>query len=129
MVIDSSALIAIMLGEPQRSRFERCIEVGPNRLASAAVLTKTSIVVFSRREQEGLNILRAVLTDMRIEPVPFAAAHMDLAIDAFRRSGKGRHAAGLDFGGCFSYALANGAGEPLLFRGDDLALTDMKRAV
>jgi ribonuclease VapC len=61
--------------------------------------------------------------------VPLSADHARLAIDAFRHVGKGRHPAGLNFGDCFSYALAKATGEPLLFKGDDFAQTDIKRVV
>ena len=64
-----------------------------------------------------------------MEVVSFGPEHLDLAIDAFRRFGKGRHPAGLNFGDCLSYALAKATGEPLLFKGDDFSKTDIKRAV
>ncbi len=129
MVIDSSALIAILSREPERPLFERGIRLAANRLLGAAALVETSIVVLSRRGEEGLAVLNDLLIDMRIETVPVSAAHSRLAIDAFRHFGKGRHSAGLNFGDCLSYALARATGESLLFKGDDFSQTDIERAV
>ena len=129
MVIDSSALVAILFDEPERALFEQRMKLAVNRLAGTPALVETSILILSRRGEDGLSILRALLADMRVAPVSFTATHLDLAIDAFRRFGKGRHPAGLNFGDCFSYALAKATGEPLLFKGDDFARTDVKRAM
>jgi ribonuclease VapC len=128
MVVDSSALIAIISKEPERETFERRLQLARVRLICAATLIETSIVVLSRRGQEGLDILRELVADMRIETVSLNAEHVDLAIDAFRRFGKGRHRAALNFGDCFSYALAEATGEPLLFKGDDFGHTDIAPA-
>jgi ribonuclease VapC len=129
MVIDSSALIAIISKEPERRHFEESIRLAPNRLLGAATLVETSIVVLSRRHEEGLAVLTELLVDMRVQTVPVSNDHARLAIEAFRRFGKGRHPAGLNFGDCFSYALARATGEPLLFKGEDFAQTDIQRAV
>ena len=99
------------------------------RLLGAAGLFEASIVVLSRRREEGLAVLNEVLADMRVGTVPLSVDHARLAIDAFRRFGKGRHPAGLNFGDCFSYALAKATGEPLLFKGGDFSQTDIERAV
>ena len=128
MVIDSSALIAIISKEPERRPFEDSMRLASNRLLGAATLVETSIVVLCRRHEEGLAVLNELLMDMRVETVPLSADHARLAVDAFRRFGKGRHPAGLNFGDCFSYALAKATGEPLLFKGDDFSQTDVKRA-
>ncbi len=96
---------------------------------SAASAVETSIVVLSRGKEEGLAILEALFRDLRIERVSFTSDHATLAIDAFRRFGKGRHPAGLNLGDCVSYALAKATGEPLLFKGDNFSRTDVKRAV
>ena len=129
MVIDSSALIAILENEPERRAFEQSIRMAATRLLGTASLFETSIVVLSRRREEGLAVLNEVLADMRVETVPLSAGHANLAIDAFRRFGKGRHPAGLNFGDCFAYALAKATGEPLLFKGEDFARTDIARVV
>ncbi len=129
MVIDSSALIAIMSNEPERRPFEQSIRLAPTRLMSAPGLVETAIVILSRRREEGLAVLNQLLADMRIETVPLSADHAKLAIDAFRSFGKGRHPAALNFGDCVSYALAKATGEPLLFKGDDFSQTDIDRAL
>jgi ribonuclease VapC len=129
MVIDSSALSAILSKEPERRLFEQSIKLAPTRLLSVSGLVETSIVVLSRRRGEGLAVLTELLADMRVETAPLSADHARLATDAFRRFGKGRRPAGLNFGDCFSYALAKATGEPLLFKGDDFSETDIKRAV
>ncbi len=129
MVIDSSAFVAIILGEPERLPFSQAIVSQPVRLASAATLLETTMVVLGRKGESGVAELQAFIQSTSIETAPFTAAHLDSAVDAFRRFGKGRHAAGLNFGDCFSYALAKATGEPLLFKGEDFALTDVKRAV
>jgi ribonuclease VapC len=127
MVIDSSALIAIVLGEPERRHFIEAIIAADVRLVAASTLFEASMVALSRTEPR-LRDLRDFCARSDIEIVPFGAEHLDLAIDAFRRYGKGRHPAGLNFGDCFSYALAKATGEPLLFKGDDFSQTDIKRA-
>ena len=128
MVIDSSALIAIIENEPERRLFEQSIRLAATRLVGAAGLLEASIVVLSRRREHGLAVLNEVLAAMRVEIVPLSADHARLAIEAFRQFGKGRHPAGLNFGDCLSYALARATGQPLLFKGDDFSRTDIKRA-
>ncbi len=92
-------------------------------------MTEASMVLLSRWGEDGLKDLREFCARGAVETVSFGPEHVDLAIDAFRRFGKGRHPAGLNMGDCFSYALAKATGEPLLFKGDDFSRTDMKRAV
>lgn len=128
MVIDSSALIAILFKEPERYSFQEHIRLAPSRLLGATSLVETSVVILARWHKEGISVLHELLADMRIEIVPFSADHARLAVDAFRRFGKGRHPAGLNFGDCFSYALAKATGESLLFKGDDFSRTDIRRA-
>lgn len=129
MVIDSSALMAILRREPEEQDFLNAIKLAPSRLLSASTRVETGIVVLGRTGEAGLDQLQALLETLRLETVPLSADHAGLAIDAFRRFGKGRHPAGLNFGDCFSYALAKATGEPLLFKGDDFSQTDIKRAV
>ena len=87
------------------------------------------MVALGRRGEPGLEQMQALIERLELEVVPLSDDHAKLAIDAFRRFGKGRHPAGLNYGDCFSYALAKATGEPLLFKGDDFSLTDIKRAV
>ena len=129
MVVDTSALLAILQREPEREAFLASIEVTTIRVISAASAIETSMVVLSRSGEDGLRILEALLRDLRIEQAPVTAEHVSFAVDAFRRFGKGRHPAGLNFGDCLSYALAKATGEPLLFKGDDFSRTDIRRAV
>jgi ribonuclease VapC len=129
MVVDTSSLLAILQGEPERETFLAAIEAAGIRVISTASTVEASMVVLSRSKEDGLLILQALLRDLQIEQVSLTADHVAFAIDAFRRYGKGRHPAGLNFGDCFSYALAKATGEPLLFKGDDFSRTDIKRAV
>ncbi len=128
MVIDSSALIAIMVGEPERRPFIEAITAADTRLVGAPTMLEASMVVLSRTGEGRLEDLRDFCARGGVDTVPFGVEHVELAVDAFRRFGKGRHPAGLNFGDCFSYALAKATGEPLLFKGDDFSQTDIKRA-
>ena len=129
MVIDSSALVAIMTGEPERRLFIEAIAAAETRLVGAPTMLEAGMVMLGRTGEERLRDLRDFCARGDVETVAFGPEHVDLAIDAFRRFGKGRHSAGLNFGDCFSYALAKATGEPLLFKGDDFSQTDIKRAV
>ena len=129
MVIDSSALIAILRREPEEQDFRNAIKLASSRLLSTSTRVEAGIVALGRRGEAGLEQMQALVENLKLETVPLSADHARLAIDAFRRFGKGRHPAGLNFGDCFSYALAKATGEPLLFKGDDFSQTDVKRAV
>ena len=125
MVLDTSALLAILLDEPERRRFNEAIEADPKRLVSAAAVLETSIVLETRSGEIAGRELDLFLHRAGIQIVPIDSDHIDIARAAFRRYGKGRHSAGLNFGDCFSYALASAAGEPLLFKGADFSQTDL----
>lgn len=129
MVVDSSALMAILRGEPEEPAFRNAIRTAPNRLLGAATRVEASMVALGRRGEPGLEQMQALIERLELEVVPLSDDHAKLAIEAFRRFGKGRHPAGLNYGDCFSYALAKATGEPLLFKGDDFSQTDIKRAV
>lgn len=128
MVIDTSALVAILLDEPERRRFTECIETAATRAVSAATLVETSIVLESRLGSAGVLSLDRLLEVAAVRIVPLDADHARLARAAYRRYGKGRHPAGLNLGDCFSYALAVARGEPLLCKGQDFAATDLELA-
>lgn len=128
MVVDSSALMAILRREPEERGFRNTLKLASSRLLSAATRVEIGIVALRRRGEAGLEQVNALLESLRLETVPLSADHARLAIDAFGRFGRGRHPAGLNFGDCFSYALAKATGEPLLFKGDDFSRTDVKRA-
>jgi len=129
MIVDTSAVMAILFEEREEHAFRSAIRAASNRLLSASTRVELGLVTLGRRGEPGLEMLQALLKALRLDTVPVSAEHAGLAIDAFRRFGKGRHPAGLNFGDCFSYALAKATGEPLLFKGDDFSKTDIKRAV
>jgi ribonuclease VapC len=128
MVLDTSALLAILQDEPERSSFNAAIEAAASRSISTATLVETSIVIGARYGGDGLRDLDLFLAKADIELVPVDVEQAHIARDAFLRFGKGRHAAGLNYGDCFAYALAQTLGEPLLFKGDDFPHTDVARA-
>ena len=125
MVIDTSALVAILQREPERRAFIEAIEAADARLMSVATFVEISIVVEARYGAEGLRDLDHFVARADIELIPVDAGQGTLARGAFSRFGKGRHRAGLNYGDCFSYALAISTGEPLLFKGDDFVHTDV----
>jgi ribonuclease VapC len=131
IVVDSSALVAVVLGEDEAPSFARALSANVGDVyLSAATLVETTMVVESRRGPAGTIDLRELLEDgaqAKVEPVDQTTAR--LAIDAWRRYGKGRHQAGLNFGDCFSYALAKKLGAPLLYKGEDFARTDISPVV
>ena len=126
MVIDSSALIAILCDEPERYDFNRKIEADSRRLISTATVLETSIVLENRYGEEAYRELDFFLLKAAIEIRPFDAEQLEIARRAYRQYGKGRHPASLNYGDCFSYALAKQTGEPLLFKGNDFAQTDIE---
>lgn len=126
MVIDSSALIAILCDEPERYDFNRKIEADSRRLISTASVLETSIVLENRYGEEAYRELDFFLLKAAIESRPFDTEQLEIARRAYRQYGKGRHPAGLNYGDCFSYALAKQTGEPLLFKGNDFSQTDIE---
>jgi ribonuclease VapC len=129
MVLDTSALLALLLDEPEAEDFRAAVEEDTTRLVSAATLLETALVIETRKGEPGGRELDALVRIAEMVVVPVDAEHVSEARRAYRRFGKGRHAAGLNFGDVFSYALARTAGEPLLFKGDDFARTDIARVV
>lgn len=128
MVIDTSALVAILSGERERRTFIERIEAADTRLLSAANFVETSIVLEARHGAEGVRYLDLFLERAQIEIARVDDEQAREARLAFSRFGKGRHRASLNFGDCFAYALAITAGEPLLFKGDDFGWTDVPSA-
>jgi ribonuclease VapC len=126
MVLDTSAILAILLNEPEINAFSAAIERDPVRLLSAASLVETSLVVESRHGEAGRRDLDLLLQTAEIEIAPLDARQADMARHAFRTFGKGRHAAALNLGDCFSYALAQVSGEALLFKGNDFSKTNVR---
>jgi ribonuclease VapC len=126
MVIDSSAIVAILFGEPEADSFAHAIESDAIRLIATPTLLETAIVVEYQLEEDGSRELDLFIHTVNIELIPFGVDHYQVARNAFRRYGKGRHPAGLNYGDCFSYALSQTSGEPLLYKGTDFARTDIQ---
>jgi ribonuclease VapC len=129
MVIDTSALVAILCNEADAPLFEAALERDSTRLISAATMLESSIVIEARFGEAGGRELDLLLHKAQIEIEPFDQEQTEIAREAYRTYGKGRHPAGLNFGDCFSYALSVVRGEPLLYQGDDFSKTDIKNAL
>jgi ribonuclease VapC len=130
IVIDSSALVAILEEEPEANQFLQLIHDSPRRLASAVIVYETGIVIGTRRGRESADEILAFLEALGIEIVPFAGPHIAGALAAYRRYGKGVHPkARLNLGDCIAYALAKSLDVPLLFKGTDFSATDIKVCV
>lgn len=130
MVVDSSALIAICRNEPEATRFSHLIVNSPRSLIAAPNLLEVSLVIegLSRDAIKAGGALDVIIADLALEVAPFDAQTLVLAQDAFRRYGKGRHPAKLNFGDCISYATAKYYRRPLLYKGAKFALTDVSAA-
>jgi len=125
MVIDTSALAAIFFGEPERQKFLTAITSTATRLVSAATVLETGIVIESRLGDSAGREFDLFLVRANLRIVPVDAEQTELARSAWRRFGKGRHAAALNYGDCFVYALAKWSGEPLLAKGTDFSSADI----
>ena len=129
MVVDTSALVAVMGDEPERRRFNRLIEAAAVTYVSAASLLETRIVLFARSGDSAVLALDAFLLKSGMTVMEVSPRVADFAFDAYRRYGKGTgHGAALNYGDCFSYALARHLAVPLLFKGDDFSQTDVQSA-
>lgn len=129
MILDTSAAIAILRGVPDGPALRSALEGAARPAISAATLVELGMVGEGRAGPAASAEIDALLQANDVEVVPFTAAQAALALAAWRRFGKGRHPAGLNLGDCFSYALAAERGEPLLFKGEDFARTDVKAAI
>ncbi len=125
MVIDTSALMAILLGEPEAEIFARLIADDSKRLISVFSLVEASIVIEAKKGDSGGRELDLLIHRAGIKTVAMDSEQAELARYAWRNFGKGRHAAGLNIGDCCSYALSKYSGEHLLFKGDDFPKTDI----
>lgn len=126
MVIDTSALVAILLGEPDAERLARAIAEDPNRLLSAFSAVEAYIVITAKKGESGGRELDLLLHRCQVETVSLNADQSDLARKGWLTYGKGRHPAGLNIGDCCAYALAKYSGEAILFLGDDFQQTDLQ---
>jgi ribonuclease VapC len=129
MVLDTSALLALLLDEPEAEAFRAAVEEDTTRLVSAATLLETALVIETRKGEPGGHELDVLVHKAEVVVVPVDPEQVSEARRAYRRFGKGRHPAALNFGDVFAYALARTSGEPLLFKGDDFAKTDIGRVV
>ena len=129
MIVDSSALIAIIFGEPEGAVLLDGLMSDTPRM-SAATYFETGMVIDRKAEDDfAVQAFARLLLLTRVEIVPVTRTHADIARAAYRRFGKGNHPASLNFGDCFAYALARQTGEPLLFKGTDFSQTDIVSAV
>jgi ribonuclease VapC len=126
MVIDTSALLAIFLAEPERQSFLNLVLEAETRLISVANVFETGIVLEARRGPTAGREFDLFVVRAGLQIAPVDAEQVEIARSAWRKFGKGRHPAGLNFGDCFAYALAKAAGEELLAKGADFALTDIE---
>jgi ribonuclease VapC len=125
VVIDTSALIALLGMEAEAARLAAAIEADTTRFISAASVVEAALVIESRYGPDGGRELDLLAAKAGLSVEPVTAQQAEIAREAWRRFGKGRHPAALNFGDCFSYALAKLTGEPLLFKGTDFAQTDL----
>jgi ribonuclease VapC len=128
MVLDTSAVLAVLLDEPERASFSAAIEAAPVRLMSVVTLVEATLVWEGRKGPAGLGRVDRFVADAEAELVPVSPEQAEVARNAFRRFGRGRHPGALNFGDCFAYALARTTGAPLLYKGDDFARTDIVAA-
>jgi ribonuclease VapC len=129
VVLDTSALLAVLLGEPERDRFVALLADAEDPLISAATLAEASIVMLVKVGDDGVANLDELLSAAAVRCVAVDEAQARLARDAFARFGRGRGTARLNYGDCFAYALARAAKRPLLFKGDDFGRTDVTPAL
>lgn len=129
MVLDSSVVVAIHLREPGYERLIQQIEGAGAVVIGVPTALETAMVLTARLRQDARPMLFAFLRRLEAIMVPFSEEHLDAAVTAFIRFGRGRHAAALNFGDCMSYAVASVAGMPLLFTGEDFSRTDIEQAL
>lgn len=127
MTIDSSALLAILLGEAGALDLVDVILEADTARVGAATLVETAIVLGNRRGKASMNVVVGLIEELGVTIVPFDATQMTIAVEAFERFGRGRHKAALNFGDCLAYATAAAARDSLLFVGQDFAKTDIRR--
>lgn len=128
MVIDTSAILALLFDEPEADAFARLVEADAVLLVSAVSRVEATFVIEGRKGDAGRVRLDRFFGLAGADVVPVSAEQAQVACGAFRRYGKGRHPANFNFGDVFAYALAKTSGEPLLFKGDDFSRTDLPSA-
>lgn len=125
MIVDSSAIVSVLLQQPDHERLIAALAVAEMTAVGGATLAETGMVLVSRLGVPGKTLLARFVQETRADVIAFGAEHWTVAVDAFGRFGKGRHPAGLNFGDCLTYAVARIADEPLLCVGDDFPRTDL----
>ena len=125
MILDTSALMAVLFKERDFETFGHAMTRADQVAISAATLVEATIVVTGRDGDQGAVDLRGFLDELGAEVVPVTERAAQFAVEGWRRFGKGRHEAALNFGDCFAYALAKSLDAPLLFKGEDFARTDI----
>lgn len=125
MILDSSAVVAMLLREPDSDRLLDQVAQAPQVRIGAPTVVKTGVVLVAKLGVTGRTLLARFLQEVDAETVPFSEEHWPVAVRAYDRFGKGRHPAGLNLGDCLTYAVAAVAREPLLCIGDDFARTDL----
>jgi ribonuclease VapC len=129
MVVDTSAVIAILFGEPETDSFVRAIADDPKKMISAFNALESAIVVEAKKGEAGGRELDLLLYRAQIEIIAFNGDQVELARTAWRTYGRGNHPAGLNIGDCCAYALSKYSGEPLLFKGEDFSQTDIQAVI
>jgi ribonuclease VapC len=129
MVIDTSAILAILFDEAERQIFNEKIAADTVRLLSAASYLKAGIIIDDRLGYEGERDFKLFIADAEIQVVPVTLEQAEVARNCYRRYGRGNHTARLNFGDCFAYSLAKVSEEPLLFKGNDFRQTDITAVI
>lgn len=125
MIVDTSAVLAILFYEPEAQQIAVAMERADFLALPASCFLEATITMLVRNKEEGLRDLDLLIASARMEIVPFTESQAHMARAAFRQFGKGRHIAKLNFGDCMTYAVAKETGEELLFKGTDFAQTDI----
>jgi ribonuclease VapC len=125
MVVDTSAIIAILLAEPEMNIFAEILAANPPLAISAVTFHETSVVMAGKAKKAGVRLFDDFIGDLAVEVSPVRIEDAIAAREAYFKYGKGYHAAGLNLADCFAYALAKTRSEPLLFKGDDFSKTDV----
>lgn len=128
MILDSSAVIAILREEPDHGQLQVRLERADALAMSAPTLFETNLVLMRRFGEAGRVLIERFIEDWEVQLLPFGEQHLRVAVDGFARFGKGRHPARLNYGDCMTYATAKVADQPLLFTGNDFAKTDLPPA-
>jgi ribonuclease VapC len=126
VILDSSAVVAIVFREPAHERLLAAIAAAPSLGIGAPTLVEATMVLSARLGTDARGLVSRFMLEADVAVVPFTDAHFGTALDAWLRYGRGRHPAALNFGDCLAYATARVAGEPLLYTGEDFRRTDME---